>query len=734
MNEEIFKFNMSPIAERFYNDDTLYGIYKFSTDKELPSSKKEDNMFDESKSYTSILIGKMQKLTIGLDYMCEAKKVYNKKYKQWQYEVEKVIPETPNSMESQSKFLKCIITETQADTLLNAYPNIVEMIMKGEPVDLSKTKGIKEFTFKKIQEKVMENYVLADIMTMLRPLGITVTMIKKLLDNQPNPILLKRELKENPYILTRIKGLGFDRVDKLALSTNKELKISKFRTKAYIEYFLTEEGENNGHTRINIDTLNKAIKSKINECYSLYLEILESETEKEKLLHIYNDQIGLLKYFKREQSILNLLTQINNNECKFAPTKEQIDLAFDQFEKIKGYKPTDEQRNAVLSLIDNNVAVIAGSAGSGKSTIIDIVIRIFVEQFISQTALSAKASQRMTEVTGKESSTIHRLLGFKGKDFEYNEENTLPSNIVILDEASMVNSSIFLSLIKAIRNGSKVLIVFDYAQLPPIGAGNIATDLLQSDFSVNILTKVHRQAEESGILSDANTIRKGENPIAKPEYNMVRGKLKDMHYMFRMDKQEIFDLTIKYFMKSIETLSLDEVCICVPRKKDVLNSALNYNLKIQELLLGNEPCYIEKGDKKYKLGAKVIQKVNNYEKQVVNGEVGYISDVDIMEKVFMVKYTDNKVIGYEFKELDQLELAYALTVHSTQGSQYHTVIIPLDMSSFILLSKELIYTAITRASKRCLVIAEPKAFSIGIKRKAGKRNTWLQLLQSKEIN
>ena len=215
---------------------------------------------------------------------------------------------------------------------------------------------------------------------------------------------------------------------------------------------------------------------------------------------------------------------------------------------------------------------------------------------------------------------------------------------------------------------------------------------------------------------------------------MVRGKLKDMHYMFRMDKQEIFDLTIKYFMKSIETLSLDEVCICVPRKKDVLNSALNYNLKIQELLLGNEPCYIEKGDKKYKLGAKVIQKVNNCEKQVVNGEVGYISDVDIMEKVFMVKYTDNKVIGYEFKELDQLELAYALTVHSTQGSQYHTVIIPLDMSSFILLSKELIYTAITRASKRCLVIAEPKAFSIGIKRKAGKRNTWLQLLQLKETN
>jgi exodeoxyribonuclease V alpha subunit len=730
MSEEKFKFKMSPIAEIYYNDDNLYGIYKFSTNTELPNSKQQENLFDSDNSYVSTLTGKMQKLTIGLDYSCEGKQVFNKKYKQWQYEVVKIIPEAPNSLEAQEKFLKCIITETQANTLLSVYPNIVEMIMNNEPIDLSKTKGIKEYTFDKIQNKVMENYVLADILTMLRPLGVTITMIKKLLQDQPNPILLKRELKENPYILTRIKGLGFDKVDKLALSMNKDLKISKFRTKAYIEFFLTEEGENNGHTRFDIKVLNEAIKNKINECYSMYLEILESESDKEKFLHINQNQIGLLKYFRREQEILNILNMLNTSDCEFIPTEEQINRAFEEFIKTKGYSPTNEQKEAVLSLRNNNVAIIAGSAGSGKSTIIDIVIKIFVEQFISQTALSAKASQRMTEVTGKDASTIHRLLGFNGGGFEHDENNTLPSNIVILDEASMVNSSIFLALLKAIRKGSKVLIVFDYAQLPPIGAGNIATDLLQSDFSVNVLTKVHRQAEESGILSDANIIRTGKNPIEKPEYNMVRGNLKDMHYMFRMDKQEIFDLTIKYFMKSIETLSLDEVCICVPRKKDVLNSALKYNLKIQDLLLGNEPCYVDRGDKKYKLGAKVIQKVNNYEKQVVNGEVGYISDIDIMEKIFKVKYMDDKVIEYDFKELDQLELAYALTVHSTQGSQYHTVIIPLDMSSYMLLSKELIYTAITRASKRCLVIAEPKAFSIGIKRKAGKRNTWLQLLQS----
>lgn len=724
---EIFKFKLIPSVEIYYNDDTLYGIYKFTTEHELPNAEEYKGIFDNNEvSYTSTIIGKMQKLTIGLDYECEATQVWNKKYNQWQFEVTKIVPQKPTSIEEQSKFLKCIITDNQANILLKTYPNIVDMIINNEEIDLSLTKGIKEITFNRIKEKVMENYVLADILTILRPLGVTISTIKKLQEYQPNPILLKRDLKNNPYILTRIKGLGFNKIDKLALSINPSLKISAFRAKAYIEYSLRELGDNEGHTRIKLQELNNMVKSNLPNCYDIYLKIIEQEVNKESFLHIENEYVGLLQYFETEIEIFDRLTKLNNSECSFNPTDDQIEIAFTRFKSERGYELTEEQKKAVTSLKTNNVAIISGSAGTGKSSIIDAVMKMFPKNLISQTALSAKASRRMSEVTGKDSSTIHRLLGFNGKKFEYNETNPLDADIVILDEASMVNSSIFLSLIKALKLGCKFLIVFDYAQLPPIGAGNIATDLLNSNFSVNVLTKVHRQAESSGILSDANIIRNGINPLEKLEYNIIRGELKDMHYKFRMTKQEIFDLVIKFYMKSIETLSLDDVCICVPRKNTVLNSAFEYNNKIQELLLGKEKACVKHGIKTFKLGAKVIQKVNNYEKNVVNGEIGYIDDINIYDKLFVVKYEDNKKIEYEFKELDELELAYALTVHSTQGSQYNTVIFPIDTNSYTLLSKELIYTGITRSMKRCLVIAEPKAFNMGIKKKSNKRNTWLQ--------
>ena len=198
-----------------------------------------------------------------------------------------------------------------------------------------------------------------------------------------------------------------------------------------------------------------------------------------------------------------------------------------------------------------------------------------------------------------------------------------------------------------------------------------------------------------------------------------------MYYAFRSEKEDVFETTISYYMRSLNNINVDDICICVPRKKDTINSASEYNNKIQDLLLGNEEQCIKKGFKLFKLGAKLIQKVNNYDKCVVNGEIGYLTYINNNNKIFKVDFGE-KTVEYTFEEMDELELAYALTVHSTQGSQYHTVLVPLDMASYILLSKELIYTAITRASKRCMVIAVPKAFSVGIKTNASKRSTFLQ--------
>ena len=730
----MIKLKIIPSLEIYYNEDNLYGIYKVTSNEEIPKYQSLIKDLDGRDLYSTTIVGQMQRLTIGLEYNCELKEVFNKKYNQWQYECISILPEKPNSLEQQAKFLKTILTEKQSKTLLEVYPNIVDMIINEEEVDLTPLKGIKEATFKKIKDKVIENYVMSDLLVMLQPLGITINMIKKLQKDTPNTVILKKKLSENPYILTKIKGLGFKKIDKLAISLNPKLEKSLFRTKAFIDFKLNDIGDSDGHTRIPISDLDSLVKAEINCCWDIYQEFIENELKKETLLHIdiENNCVGLLKNYRMESKILSHLDMLNKVDSKVNPNELNFDIAFQQFFKERGYELTDEQKIAVESIKYNNVSIMTGNAGSGKSSVIDAVVKAFKGKKIEQVALSAKASQRIVETTGHEAKTIHRLLGFQGADFCYNENNKLKADLIIVDEASMINSSIFLSLLKAIECGTKLFLVFDDAQLPPIGCGNIATDLLESHFSVNRLTKVHRQAEASGILKDANIIRTGKNPISEFQSNLTSGELKDMYYMFRNDRNDIFDLTIKYYMKSLEKLSIDDICICVPRKANSLISTFEFNNKIQELLLGQEKLSIKRGKQEFKLGTKVIQKVNNYEKGVVNGEVGYIKFINIEDKTFKVKFND-KFILYSFKEIEELELAYALTIHSCQGSQYNTVLIPLAMDSYILLSKELIYTAITRASKRCLMIAEPKAFDLGCKRKASKRNTWLQLLLNNKL-
>lgn len=720
---EIFKFNLTPMTELYYSEDSLYGVYRFNTEEKLPNTATSKNI-NNKLLHVSNLVGKMQRLSIGAEYECEAKMVFNNKYNNYQYEVISIKLSKPDTLDKQKAFLKCIITEKQADSLLSAYPNIIELIMEDKPVDLSRIKGVKEKTFEKIKDKIVENYVLADILTFLKPLGITMNMIKKLKEFEPNTVLLKQLLKDNPYILTRIRGLGFSKVDKLALEINPKLRISDHRTKAFLLDYLTNVAENEGHTRIKVSDLDLAVKKQIKECFKIYQEILEQELNHENMLHIEGNDIGLVYYYNREKQLFEILNNINEAKS-FTITDSAIEKAYKLFEDENGYPLTDEQREPVSNLNNNNVQLVVGKAGVGKTSIIKAVIKAVPNKKVALCALSAKASQRMYESTGMEASTIHRLLGFMGGEFLHNEKSPLSADLIIVDEASMINSSILLSLIKAIKKGAKLILVFDNGQLPPIGAGNVASDLLNSKFKITYLTKVHRTASDSGILSDANTIREGKNPVVQPSKMEIRGNLKDMFYAFRSTKEEVFDTTISYYMRSLNNIDVDDICICVPRKKDTLNSASEYNNKIQSLLLGNEKQYVQKGFKIFKLGAKLIQKVNNYEKNVVNGEIGYLEYININDKIFKVSFTD-KVVEYNIDEMDELELAYALSVHSSQGSQYHTVLVPLDMSSYILLSKELIYTAITRASKRCMLIAIPKAFAMGIKNNASKRTTFLQ--------
>ena len=471
----------------------------------------------------------------------------------------------------------------------------------------------------------------------------------------------------------------------------------------------------------------------------LYSTIVETEKERDNILHFDGDKVGLKEYFRLERDIFDILKDIQGFPT-LEVNEEDVKNGIDQAEKEQGFVLTEEQRDIVLNSLNDNVCIIVGFAGTGKTTISRALLNIYkhANYSISCCALSAKAAQRITEATGFKSSTIHRLLGFSPKGFECNHQNPLSSDVILVDEGSMINSYVFHALLSAIKEGAKVIICGDNRQLPPIGYGNIFGDLLTKtdNFSISRLTKVLRQAEKSGILMDANKIRSGQYPIEQPELKIVNGELQDMTYMFRDSREGLQNIAVKTFLKAIEQDGMDEVVIITPRKEHCENSSLEINKKIIDILFDKHERCMKFGQREYYVGCKVMQMDNNYEKNVFNGEIGYITDIrdvqDGKEKTvqFVVEFKLNdqvKTVVYNRSELEQLDLAYAMTVHKSQGSGYKTVIIITDMTHYTLLDTCLLYTAITRAKKRCLLLSEPSAFKMCMNNNKSKsRQTWLK--------
>ena len=340
--------------------------------------------------------------------------------------------------------------------------------------------------------------------------------------------------------------------------------------------------------------------------------------------------------------------------------------------------------------------------------------------------------------------TIHRLLGYSPKGFTYTANNRMPYDIVFLDEASMVNCVLFYYLIAAIKEGAKLIVCGDYAQLPPIGAGNIFSDLLHMDdcFNVSILRKVHRQAEASGILTDANKIREGvfpiEDPTVHPKKQIINGELKDMAYVFRDSNERIQDIVVSQFLKIKDKYGLDSVAVAVPRKDTVVNSALEINKQIQLNVIDTENTPFVQGIyNRFYIGDRILQTENDSDRDIYNGEIGYVESVfpnAKKEETCMVarfKSTlngEDKIIEYDREELGSVLLGYALTSHKLQGSEYDYIIVAIDNTHYVLLDRCMLYTAITRAKKMCILVSQPEAFKHAMKyNKVNSRQTWLSL-------
>ncbi len=742
-DDNIYEFKIVVTYEKYYSDDTTWGSYIAYTEDDIPFyTNGEANKFynsGEKKKFCNI-VGKMQQLSIGGEYQIKAKYEYNKQYGH-QYKPLSIYALVPQTKEMQLLFLKTIIPEWMAENLINEYPNLVNDVANGtlKEIDYSKIKGVREITWNKVKEKIINNYLISDILMLLKPLGVTYTMIKKLLSDEPNPVLLKREIEKNPWVLTRVDNLGFKRVDDLALKLKPELIDSTQRLVAFIQYYFKDLGESKGHTWCSEKILRAAISNNIYECCNKVDWLLENND----FLHIDNGRIGLKYYYDIEMQIYHLILNKSKIETTINISDEAIDKAIKHAEEEQGFDYVVEQLDTIHKSLHRTVSLITGKAGTGKTSIMRAIVKAYMENnyMMTASALSAMAAQRITEATEFPAMTIHRTLGCQGlNDFTYNKDNHLITDVAFLDEGSMVNASLFLHWLEAIGDNTRIIISGDHKQLPPIGFGNVFSDLIEmfDESVVSKLVKPMRQAEKSGILVDANKIRENINPISeKLQPRIIHGELQDMYYMFRTNRQSLFNIAVKTFIKSVESDGIDNVVIAVPRRKDCLNSTNEINKVIQNELLGDVLESIEGFDTTFKLGAKVMQTVNDYDKNVFNGEIGYVTKISERydgkkkEEYCEVTYTDifgkDKIIEYTKKELAALDLAYAMTVHKLQGAGRKTVIGIIDNTHHQLLDNCMLYTLLTRAKKRCLLLAEPEAFLQCIRTSHNNRNTWMML-------
>ncbi len=748
--DEIYKFTAIITYEQYYSDDSTWGVFGFSTKDDIPFFTKPTKTFDPFGDNNSAndtddkkmskLAGKMQHLVVGGEYVVKAKYKKDKKYGD-QYTPIAIYAIIPQSRETQLLFLKSMIPEWMADNLINAYPNVVNDVANGtlKTIDYNLVKGVREITWNKIKEKIINNYLISDIISMLKPIGVTYAMIKKLLSEEPNPVLLKQELEKNPYIMTKIDGIGFRKYDDLALKLKPELIDSTQRLVAFIQYYFKDLGESKGHTWCSEKILRAAISNNIYECCNKVDWLLENND----FLHIDNGRIGLKYYYDIEMQIYHLILNKSQIETTINISDEAIDKAIKHAEEEQGFDYVVEQLDTIHKSLHRTVSLITGKAGTGKTSIMRAIVKAYMENnyMMTASALSAMAAQRITEATEFPAMTIHRTLGCQGlNDFTYNKDNHLITDVAFLDEGSMVNASLFLHWLEAIGDNTRIIISGDYKQLPPIGFGNVFSDLIEmfDESVVSKLVKPMRQAEKSGILVDANKIRENINPISeKLQPRIIHGELQDMYYMFRTNRQSLFNIAIKTFIKSVESDGIDNVVIAVPRRKDCLNSTNEINKVIQNELLGDVLESIEGFDTTFKLGAKVMQTVNDYDKNVFNGEIGYVTKISERydgkkkEEYCEVTYTDifgkDKIIEYTKKELTALDLAYAMTVHKLQGAGRKTVIGIIDNTHHQLLDNCMLYTLLTRAKKRCLLLAEPEAFLQCIRTSHNNRNTWMML-------
>ena len=730
--DKIVDFKCTPERLVFNSDE--YKIYGCSVNSfEYPQ-------IQIGKYGTCTIKGNVQELNLGVEYTVKAKEISDK-YGVG-YEVINIKREKPTTLAATRNFLYEILTPNQTDTLLEAYPDIVDRIMNNrlDDVDLNKTKGIKDYTFNVIKQKVIENFKLADLVEEFRGL-FSLSIIKKLYDKYPSVEKIKEVIRTEPYeCLCRLSGIGFKTADGMLLTLEKEskqckedgknpilffgfdLKPSYQRAKACVDYILNEN-ETNGNTYVKVGELKKQFEILVPEAIANLPLILKGDND------VIFDRESLSVCRKETYETEKYIAE-KIKEGLSINTKWDCDCS--KFRSLDGFDLTLDQCKTSEYMCIYNIVMLVGYGGAGKSSTTQAFVNLLKHYNKSFLLLAptGRAAKVLAGFTGENAMTIHRGLGYMPpNDWNFNSEHPLPYDVVIVDEFSMVDIFLFKHLLEAIDfNRTKLLIIGDDAQIPSVGAGNVLYDLLcYKKIPTITLDKVFRYGK-GGLSTVATDARTQTEYLDKNKKGMqVFGE--DQSYIFMpLQQDEIVDYTVKLY-KTLLTKGYSVEDIAVLSCYNVGDyGVIELNKRLQEAVNPNPDAKIVFGDSEFRLNDIVMNYANDYKAVLYNEEFlddknttfianGESGMVDKIEHNSMVSNYDGTLIYYDKGKLKNIRLAYAITTHKSQGGQFKVVILITPRSHTFMLNSNLLYVGISRAKEKCYHLGEIKTVNNALKKK-----------------
>jgi len=609
-----------------------------------------------------------------------------------------------------------------AERIVNKFGKDSLDIIQYNSDKLLEIEGIGEKKLEKITKSYFEKLAMKDLVIFLQKFGVSTTFANRIYSiYEGNAISY---INQNPYRLADdIKGIGFAIADSIAKKMGVE-KESPFRIASGIKHILNEI-QNEGHTFLYKDELI------INTKRLLFVdsELIENELseliiKRSLVLQIIDDKEAIyLPYLaEAEEYVANKLTTLNDTFYRFPI---DIEKELKSINRVLGIELHELQEKAVKEALTNGVLVITGGPGTGKTTIINSIIKMFGnnDYKVLLAAPTGRAAKRMTETTGKEAKTIHRLLEYtKGSGdylvFNKNSENPLVCDVVIIDETSMVDITLMKNLLAALTEGTRLVLVGDADQLPSVGAGNVLKDIIESEIIDTVtLNKIFRQSEKSLIVTNAHKVNNGETI----EFNIEN---KDFFFIKRKKHEDILSeiktLCTTRLNKFYDFNPLEDIQILTPMKNNLLGTR-EINKIMQEALNPRSMMKKEKefGELVFRVGDKVMQIKNNYDIKwrknngkdgtgIFNGDMGIIYGMDVVEKELLICFDQEKNVRYKFSSLNELIHSYAITVHKSQGNEFPVVVMPMSWLPNMLKNRKILYTAITRAKKLVVLVGEEK--------------------------